>query len=85
MSDIVIRENSQIDLTSPQVRILSPRDPQYAIQFFADSLRGKLAQADSFTTSVYNAVIKEASTASQISPNSKKTVMVKLLYNIDAS
>ena len=84
MSDIVIRENSQIDLTSPQVRILSPRDPQYAIQFFADSLRGKLAQADSFTTSVYNAVIKEASTASQISPNSK-TVMVKLLYATDAS
>ena len=41
MSDIVISKNTQIDLTSPQVEILSPRDPQYAIQFFADNLRGK--------------------------------------------
>ena len=85
MRDIVISENTQIDLTSPQAEILSPRDQQYAIQFFADSLRGKSAQADSFATSVYNAVIKEVSAVSQFSPNSKKTVMVKLLYDTDAS
>lgn len=72
MSDIVISENTQIDLTSPKVEILSPRDPQYAIQFFADSLRGKLAQADAFAETIYKAVINEASTTSQIAQSFEK-------------
>lgn len=59
MNDIVAREN-------PKVEVLSPRDPRYAIQFFTESLNNKLSQADAFVESVYKAVIKEASTTSQI-------------------
>lgn len=59
MNDIVTREN-------PKVEVLSPRDPRYAIQFFTESLNNKLSQADAFVESVYKAVIKEASTTSQI-------------------
>lgn len=72
MSDIVIGENTQIDISTPMVEIISPRDPRYAIQFFVDTINNKLAQADAFTESVYKAVIKEASTASQIAQSFKK-------------
>lgn len=72
MSDIISNVNNLIDLSSSKVEPLSPRDPQYAIQFFSESLRGKLAQADAFAESVYNAVIKETSTVSQIAKSLEK-------------
>lgn len=64
MEELIVQ--TTVDLTTPKAKILSPRDPQYAIQFFADNLRGKLAQADSFAESVYKIALKESSTASQI-------------------
>ncbi|MBR5321178.1 MAG: hypothetical protein IKU41_04995 [Clostridia bacterium] len=72
MSDIVVGGNAQLDLTNPSVEILSPRDPRYAIQFFANSLNTKLAQADAFAESIYRAVIRESSTASQIAQSFEK-------------
>lgn len=64
--DNVIRNEAKFDLTNPNTEVLSQRDPQYAIHFFADSLRGKLAKANSFVEEVYTTVLKEASTTSQI-------------------
>lgn len=72
MSDIVISEKAPISMSSPWVEVLSPRDPRCAIQFFADTVSNKLAQADAFAESVYKAVLKEASTTSQIVQSFKK-------------
>ena len=72
MSNIVINENNYIDLSSPSTQALTPRDPQFAIHFFANSLQNKLAQADAFAESIYKTVIKEASTTSQIARSFEK-------------
>ena len=66
MSDIVTVEKAQIDSANRKFNTLSPRDPQYAIQFFMSALQNKLVQAEGFAESVYKAVIKEASTTTQI-------------------
>lgn len=66
MSDIVTIEKAQIDSTNQKFNTLSPKDPQYAIQFFMTTLQNKLVQAESFAESVYKAVIKESSTTAQI-------------------
>ena len=58
MSDIVTVEKTQIDSSNRKVDTLSPKNPQYAIQFFTTTLQNKLVQAESFAESVYKAVIK---------------------------
>ncbi len=72
MNDIVISEDIQIGLTSSNNKALSPRDPQYAIQFFTESLCGKLKQAEIFAENIYKAVVREIPTASQIAGAFKK-------------
>lgn len=72
MSNIVINDNNHIDLSNPKVQALTPRDPQYAIHFFANNLHNKLVQADAFAESIYKTVIKEASTTSQIARSFEK-------------
>ena len=60
------KQNNSIDLSEPIEEILSPRDPNFAIQFFADSLRKKIAHVDSFVSDVYGIFIKNTPIASQI-------------------
>ena len=68
----IINQNNNLDLIDFDVEELTPRDPRYAIRFLTKSLSSKLSQADAFAESVYNAVIKEASTASQIAGSFQK-------------
>lgn len=70
--DDIISKNNEIDLIDFDVEVLSPRDPRYAIHFLTKSLNDKLSEADAFAESIYNAVIKEASTASQIAQSFEK-------------
>ena len=66
MCDIVTTEKSAIDSVNQKFDVLSPKDSQYAIHFFMSALQNKLVQAEVFAESVYNSVIKEVSTATQV-------------------
>lgn len=70
MNEIIIKE-TDIEFV-PNKNSLSPRDPQYALSFFYESLKGKIAQADAFVENIYNVVLKESSTATQIVQGLKK-------------
>ena len=76
--DDIISKNNEIDLIDFDVEVLSPRDPRYAIHFLTKSLNDKLSEADAFAESIYNAVIKEASTASQIAQSFENVLSHKL-------
>ena len=65
MCEVIVSENNKIDLTNMVLENISIRDPQYAIQFFADSLRSKLVQVDTFAEKICNTIIKDTPIATQ--------------------
>ena len=60
MNDVELIENSQIDLKSPISEEVSPYDVAYPIQLLSNSLKSRLAHAQTAAKAVYAAVAKEA-------------------------
>ena len=62
-------ENSQekinIDFLSPIIEKMSPYNPEYAVAFFANAIKGKLNEATAFARDIYQNALKDAGVVSQ--------------------
>lgn len=68
----VNEEQMLVDLTTPQLNVLSPRDPLYAIEFFSNSIKCNLLQSETIAQSIYDFVLKESPIALQYAESTKK-------------
>lgn len=69
--EIIIGE-ATADIAMPSIDEVSPYDPEFPIKLLSNSLKARMAQADSIVKAVYNAVIKESPIIAQTEQAFKK-------------
>ena len=72
MTEISPTENANIDLASPVAEEISPYNPSYPVMLLSNSLKTRLALAQSAAMDIYNSVISDASVIAQVQQSMKK-------------
>lgn len=72
MSDLDSSENAYVDLKSPIIEEISPYDEAYPIMLLSNSLKTRLAQAQTAAEEVYKAVAKGTPLLVQVQQSLKK-------------